>query len=316
MVTVIIPNFNHALYLQERIDSVLNQTFREMEVIILDDCSTDNSKEEIEKYREHPKVKVIEYNQENSGSVFKQWKKGIELANGEYIWIAESDDYASPLFLEKMVPFLKSNPTLGLAYCDAYIVSGSGSLCTETFADKRNKRLQTSKWSNSYVNEGVDEIKENLLDYCTVNNASGVLFRKGAIFKANPFDRKFRYIGDWYCYLKLCKSHKIGYLNEKLNFYREHGINASRGLYVNFNYIVEYYNLIEWVVRELDFISKQEIQKFFSQYLNTSLVRGQSWDKLKFFSRSFQVNPSLFCFFLKHNLPFLKRFKPDLSGTK
>lgn len=307
MVTVIIPNYNHAPYLKKRIDTVLNQTFHDFEVIILDDCSTDNSKEVIEKYREHSKVKTVVYNQENSGSVFKQWKRGIELAEGEFLWIAESDDYASLLFLEKMVPFLKSNPSLGFAYCDAFIISGNGSLDAETFAVKRNQWLQTSKWSNSYVNEGINEIQENLLDYCTVNNASGVLFRKDALLKANPFDRKFRYIGDWYCYLKLCKNHKIGYLNETLNFYREHEVNASRGLYSNFNYVIEYYTLIEWVVRELDFINKQDIQKFFSQYLNTSLVRDQSWAKIKFFAKSWQMNPSFFGLFLKHNLPFLKR---------
>ena len=73
LVSVIIPNYNHAPFLKERIDSVLNQSFDNFEVIILDDKSTDHSKEVIESYRNHEKVVHIEYNSQNSGSTFKQW---------------------------------------------------------------------------------------------------------------------------------------------------------------------------------------------------------------------------------------------------
>jgi glycosyltransferase involved in cell wall biosynthesis len=97
LVSVIIPNYNHAAYLNERIDSVLNQTFRDFEVILLDDCSTDNSREIIESYRGHEKISQIEYNEVNSGSTFIQWKKGLDLAQGDWIWIAESDDVADEL---------------------------------------------------------------------------------------------------------------------------------------------------------------------------------------------------------------------------
>ena len=77
MVSVIIPNYNHAKYLEERIDSVLNQSYKDFEVIVLDDYSTDNSKEVINKYAGHPKVSHIILNEENSGSTFKQWHKGF-----------------------------------------------------------------------------------------------------------------------------------------------------------------------------------------------------------------------------------------------
>ena len=93
LVTVIIPNYNHAKYLRQRIDTVLNQTYTSFEVIILDDCSTDNSKDIILSYKDNPHISNIVLNSENSGSTFKQWNKGFELAKGDYIWIAESDDY-------------------------------------------------------------------------------------------------------------------------------------------------------------------------------------------------------------------------------
>ncbi len=94
IVSVIIPNYNYSAFLKQRIDSVLQQTFNDIEVIILDDNSSDNSKDVIESYRGEPHVSHIVYNEENSGSTFKQWRKGFDLARGEFIWIAEADDFA------------------------------------------------------------------------------------------------------------------------------------------------------------------------------------------------------------------------------
>ena len=67
LVTVIIPNYNHAKYLRQRIDTVLNQTYTSFEVIILDDCSTDNSKDIILSYKDNPHISNIVLNSENSG---------------------------------------------------------------------------------------------------------------------------------------------------------------------------------------------------------------------------------------------------------
>src|ERR1700752_3159230 len=75
-VSVIIPNYNHATFLIERIDSILCQTFQDFELIILDDCSNDNSRSIIEKYHGHEKISHIIYNPTNSGSPFMQWQKG------------------------------------------------------------------------------------------------------------------------------------------------------------------------------------------------------------------------------------------------
>jgi len=103
LVSVIIPNYNHSLFLGERIDSVLNQRYQNFEVILLDDGSTDNSREIIEKYRGLEKVKHIVYNQKNSGNAFVQWNKGVELAMGEWVWIAEVMTVLIPIFYQKVL---------------------------------------------------------------------------------------------------------------------------------------------------------------------------------------------------------------------
>lgn len=120
LVSAIIPNYNHARYLKQRLDSVFNQTYQNFEVILLDDCSTDNSLEIIEKYNGNPHLSQIVVNESNSGSVFKQWDKGINLAKGELIWIAESDDYCELTFLEEMVNALAAKKTVVVA-CAQYV---------------------------------------------------------------------------------------------------------------------------------------------------------------------------------------------------
>ena len=116
LVSIIIPNYNHAQFLDECMTSVLEQTYQHIEVIILDDCSTDNSREVIEKYRSNPKVRKILFNDTNSGSPFRQWKKSMELASGEIVWIAESDDSCEPTFLESLVPCF-ADERVAFAFC-------------------------------------------------------------------------------------------------------------------------------------------------------------------------------------------------------
>ena len=115
-VSVIVPNYNHAPFLRQRIDSILNQTFQDLELIILDDCSTDDSRRIIESYRNEPRVRAIIYNEANSGSTFAQWKRGLREARGKYVWIAESDDYADADFLSVLVSTLENHPEAAVAF--------------------------------------------------------------------------------------------------------------------------------------------------------------------------------------------------------
>src|ERR1700738_3854186 len=115
-VSVVIPNYNHARYLRQRVDSVLQQSYQDFEVILMDDCSTDDSRIVISEYANDPRIR-ISLNEKNSGSAFKQWNKGVGLARGEYVWIAESDDYADPHLLETLVSRLEAEPRAVFCSC-------------------------------------------------------------------------------------------------------------------------------------------------------------------------------------------------------
>ena len=114
LVSVVIPNYNHAPYLQERIESVFGQEMDDMEVILLDDCSTDSSREIIERYRGHDKVSHIVCNDSNSGPTFAQWKRGIGLARGTNVRIDASADSADAGFFAGLVLPLDAHQKAGV----------------------------------------------------------------------------------------------------------------------------------------------------------------------------------------------------------
>ena len=106
------------------------QTYLDFEVIILDDCSDDNSSEIIEGYRTNHHVAHIIYNETNSGNTFKQWQKGIELTTGKYIWIAESDDWCEPTLLETLMQGIECNDNIVISYCGAVVINNEQILYT------------------------------------------------------------------------------------------------------------------------------------------------------------------------------------------
>ncbi|RYX87469.1 glycosyltransferase [bacterium] len=222
LVSVIIPNFNHERYLKQRIDSVLNQTYQNFEVIILDDCSTDSSKVVIEQYHNHPKIKHIIFNEINSGSTFLQWEKGITLANGEYIWIAESDDYADKAFLESLIKIADKNTSVGIVYCGSNTVDENGASIGKLVQDVSNNK------KGYYLNNGYDECKNAFFFHPIVPNASAVIFRKENFYKVDASFKQYKICGDWQFWIDICFDNYIAYLPQCLNYFRQSNTSVSR----------------------------------------------------------------------------------------
>jgi glycosyltransferase involved in cell wall biosynthesis len=246
MVSVIIPSYNHSKYLKQRIASDLSQTNTDFELIMLDDCSPDDSRDVIEKYRNNPKVTNIVFNETNSGSVFKQWKKGIELAKGEFVWIAESDDYAENTFLSKLVTVLEQDNEIGLVYCNSKIVyeGKEPAGLFKSLNDLRKYMFKTTLWDNSFTMDGLEFLEKYLSQKCIINNASSVLFRKSVLNESISNLDTYKYAGDYYVYLNIAFHNKIAFINELLSNYRDHDNNASKNAMVNNTISYEYYSII------------------------------------------------------------------------
>ena len=124
LVSIIVPNFNHARYLRDRLESIYRQNYSHFEVILLDDASSDDSLSILREFAERYASKTsLHTNVANSGGVFHQWKKGLALARGSLIWIAESDDYCESTHLSELVGFFR-NEAVALAFCRSEFVRG------------------------------------------------------------------------------------------------------------------------------------------------------------------------------------------------
>ncbi|HBR11517.1 MAG TPA: hypothetical protein DD740_04770 [Chryseobacterium sp.] len=228
LVSVIVPNYNHARYLRQRLDSVFNQTYPNFEVILLDDRSQDNSVEILNSY-ENERITHRIYNQQNSGSTFRQWKKGLELAKGDLIWIAESDDWADVAFLEKMVAGFTENDDVAVTYCDMYYVDENGNEIADTYQDYAGYS-HPSLWRNNHYYKGKDYVKDYMLNKCLIVNASAVLFKRESGIKHIDKVLDYREAGDWLFWNYLLSDEKayVYYrANEKLNYFR-HSLQSTR----------------------------------------------------------------------------------------
>lgn len=247
-VSVIVPNYNHAPYLKQRLDSIFNQTFQDLEVIILDDCSTDNSKEIIEQYQSNPKVSHIVYNETNSGSPFKQWAKGFDLAQGEFIWIAESDDWADINFLNEVLSNLQANSQIVLCFC-------------ESIWSYTNEQVKKTLFADSQTFNGFDFLRHFMVEKNSICNASSVVFRKSALANVSAEYQTFKGSGDWQFWLELCMQGMIHYLAKPLNYFRQHQTNTTNNQKINGNAYKE-------MIKIFNFLKKQ---KAISPYMRISI---------------------------------------------
>ena len=215
LVSVIIPNYNHARFLSQRIESILNQTYDNYEIIILDDNSSDNSIDVINRYKSNSKISKIIINEENSGSTFIQWEKGFKYANGEIIWIAESDDSCEPNLLEVLVKEFIKDEKCVLAFCKSIKIDTEGAFIGEA-GMKKDLHLKGISFFNHY-----------LYRYCYINNASSALFRKKALNHVDWRHSYFKGSGDWLLWIEISKQGNVVYVNQPLNYFRIHGSNTT-----------------------------------------------------------------------------------------
>ena len=262
-ISVVVPNYNYSNYLYQRVYSILNQNYKIHELIILDDASKDNSlfyiKQIEQKISEFVNVKVV-VNDINSGNAFNQWQKGINLATGDYVWVAEADDYAKKNFLNEVVSPLKKNNNIVISYADTGFIDSNGYITKNSLVDQIDI-LKTNHWNASYVNKGISEI--NCYSYlnCTIPNVSGTIIKKGNYDEIFESAKKFHQSGDWFTYLNILNLGDISFINKTLNYYRVHGNNISQ-TFDKKAHILEIQRIYKFVKEKYGIDDEQQIQMY------------------------------------------------------
>ncbi len=279
LISIIIPNYNHQDYIEQRIQSVLNQSYDNKEIILLDDASSDDSPEILEKYKNHKDVKHLEINKINSGSSFIQWQKGISLAKGEWVWIAESDDYADTDFLNTLVLNIKDD--IGLVYCSSKIVDDKGNDTILWGFSSMPESETYHEFKNDFISDGNSFIDRYMIKDNFIPNASGVIFRKSLIDETifSLITNK-KLLGDWLFWIDLIKKTKLAYIAQPLNYFRTH-LQTVRSISEKINIqFKEYFYILDY----FSYSSKkkeQAIDRLIYLYLHLSNVSKE--DKRRFF---------------------------------
>lgn len=228
-VSVAVPNYNYARFMYQRIYSILSQNYKIYELIILDDKSSDDSKkvmDEIEsKIKKYVNVRTI-YNKENSGSAFKQWRKGFEEAKGDYVWIAEADDYCESNLLKNLIKPIKKDKNIRISYADTAFTDGDGNIIINTIKPEIDI-LKTGHWDKSYVNDGLDEITNYSYLNNTIANVSSCIIKKDDYSEIFEEAGKYKQAGDWIFYVYVIAKGKVAYFDKPINYYRVHGNNVT-----------------------------------------------------------------------------------------
>ncbi len=197
-VSVVIPAYNKAELTVKSVESVLKQTYKNIELIVVDDGSTDNTAQLLKPYTD--KIKYVY--KKNSGACSAR-NLGISLAQGEYIGLLDCDDLYLPRKLELSVKFLEEHPDYGFVHSAAY------------FVDDRDNILRSFSHRLSRQNLLVRDL---LLRDFICN--STVVVRKNCFDKTGGFDETIFTPGDWDMWLRLAENYKAGYINEPLVYYR------------------------------------------------------------------------------------------------
>lgn len=276
-VTAVVPNYNHARYLRQRIDSILNQTYPHVQILLLDDCSTDESRDVIAEYCERypQRVRAI-LNDENAGNVFRQWRRGVNAATTDLVWICESDDFCDPDFLENLIPHFRDR-SVQLAFGRIQFAEEDGSF--RGGLDAYREGAEAGIWDDQVVRPSAQWFAGGFGVNNLIANVGGCVWRNKQLPDA-VWDEAQTYsiLGDWFLYLHISGGGQIAYEPSAVASFRQHGKNTSVSSFRTPPYYEEHHRLMT-ALRKRWTVPSPTIDQFF--------------DKVAFQYRHFDLEPTL-----------------------
>jgi glycosyltransferase involved in cell wall biosynthesis len=214
MLSVTVLNYNYAHYLPQCLDSILRQTWTDFELLLINDCSTDNSLEVIQPYLADPRVRLVNHEQ-NKGYI-ASLIEGSEMSRGKYITVISADDYCvSDRAFESLLQLMDADAGVAFAY------SANG-----VYTDDGSQLYIQRQYPDSFVHPGVEQYRDLLLRGNNILH-SGVFIRATAYRAIGGYEPTARFACDTVMWLMLCSQGKVAYSADELYAYRQHGTNMS-----------------------------------------------------------------------------------------
>lgn len=217
MVSVVVASYNHADYLVQRMDSLINQSYQDVEILVIDDCSPDNSQEILRRYESNPKVRLII--REQNGGWVKVSNEGVALSHGEYIIFANCDDACETQMIERLVKGLQDNPTAGISFCRSLMTNEDDQIIGDDY-QVRERAFQVKCNKDALIN--ATEMRRFLLHSCVIPNLSAALFRKDYLISVGGLNSDYRVCSDWDLFFRMAARYDVAYTAQPLNKFRQH----------------------------------------------------------------------------------------------
>ena len=238
LVSAIVTSYNHAEYLDQRMESLLEQTYGNIEIIVIDDCSTDGSREVLENYRGDSRVNLILL--EENGGYASACNLGLNESRGDYIMFAECDDYNDPDHIKTLVEVMEQNERVGAAYCRSNIVDEQGVILGTDY-DVRDSSFKSLCGNDVLIPSGI--MARFFLFSCVIPNMSAALIKKKAIESVGGLSPDFLACADWDLWCRMAEENNFYYVTKTMNYFRTHPETVRKKAGVALQ-VGEYYDLL------------------------------------------------------------------------
>lgn len=218
LVSIVFTSYNHQEFLRQALESLVNQTYPNLEIIIIDDCSTDGSQSILKEY-EHLENVTLKLSTVNSGSYVRSSNLGASFATGEYIMFAQCDDYAEPNQIEELMKVFYENPSIGVAFSQSNLVNEKGVVLSNDYFG-RSLDFKKAVHHNSII-EG-EQMRCFLSFSCVIPNLSAAIIRHQLLKDINGISDQFLVVADWEMWLNLSERTRFYYIKKPLNNFRQH----------------------------------------------------------------------------------------------
>lgn len=310
LISVIVTSYNHVGYVGLRMESLLNQTYPNLEIIFVDDCSTDNTLEVLAKYKIHSHIKIVAL-EKNKGYANAS-NLGVSLSSGKYIMFAELDDFNAPTHIELLYKAMAQNEQIGVCYCRSHLVDSTGRVFDEDF-NHRPRSFKEFCSKDTLIPQRMAE--RFILFSCIIPNMSAALIRRKYFDQAGGFSSKYKLCADWDFWCRISRCCDFYYLTASLNNFRSHGTTLRSLLGIPLT-VIEIMNILYTAFRKADLTFWEKLQF----RINVGLIWGQYRKKApKVWWKSF---PSIWWQSLKYDklslmyliLAFFKRSGERMTG--
>jgi len=217
-VGVVVTSHNHARFLKSRLDSLMVQTYPDLDLWAIDDCSTENNVEILREYEGQRGLRVVR--RERNAGLIPVMNQCTEVSKAPFLLIAQCDDECDPRMIERLISALQRCPTAGLAFCRSALIDGQGRWVGDDFS-LRERAFRRRCADDTLISS--PEMARFLLHSCVIPNMSAVLMRRQCLDGLEgPFRSEYPVCVDWDFFFRVSESWDVAYVAEALNRFRQH----------------------------------------------------------------------------------------------